>query len=111
MIANDMKKRRQVMPTDKKEVTKLVQEAIDKGASSAEEIHRAIADLPITVLENLGVAGETTKSFKNIQDTTIGAIYELVHDINHSVTDLASDLLKTAEKSTASSTKKEKTEA
>jgi hypothetical protein len=30
---------------------------------------------------------------KEIQDRSIGAIYKLVHDINHKVVDLATDLL------------------
>lgn len=86
------------MKSDKEHVAKLVQEAVDKGASTAEEIHRSIADLPITVLENMGVAGETTQNVKKLQDTTIGAIYELVREINHQVTDLADELISSATK-------------
>ena len=96
---------------DKENIAKVVQEAVDKGASTAEEIHRSIADLPIKVLENLGVGSETTKNVKDFQDTTIGAIYELVHDINHQVTDLASDLIHTKKEVKKSSSKKEKEKA
>ena len=81
------------MKTDKQEVAKLIKEAVDKGATTAEEIHRSIADLPITVLESLGLGDKTTQEVKKIQDTTIGAIYELVHDINHHVADLATDII------------------
>ena len=59
---------------------------------TAEEINRAILDLPVTVLENLGL-GDTASQVKKVQDSTIGAIYTLIRDINHKVADLAEDLL------------------
>jgi uncharacterized protein YaaR (DUF327 family) len=73
-------------------LTRLVEEVIDQGASTAEEINRAILELPVTVLESLGLE-ETAGDVKKIQDISIGAIYELIHDINHKVADLATDLL------------------
>lgn len=84
------------MKTNEKELTKLIEETIDKGATTAEEIHRAITNLPITVLERLGASEETTQGVRKVQDSTIGAIYELVHDINHKVLGLASDLIEDA---------------
>ena len=73
-------------------LTRLIEEAIDKGADTAEEINRAILDLPITVLDSLGMEN-TSNEVKKVQDGTIGAIYQLVHDINHKVADLATELL------------------
>jgi uncharacterized protein YaaR (DUF327 family) len=73
-------------------LTRLIEEAIDKGADTAEEINRAILDLPITVLDSLGMEN-TSNEVKKVQDSTIGAIYQLVHDINHKVADLATELL------------------
>lgn len=82
----------------KETVAKLLQEAVDKGATTAEEIHRSIADLPLKVLDNMGIAQETTENVKKLSDASIGAIYQLVHDINHQVTDLADDFIKKAAK-------------
>ena len=76
-------------------LTRLIEEAIDKGADTAEEINRAILDLPITVLDSLGMEN-TSNEVKKVQDSTIGAIYQLVHDINHKVADLATELLEQA---------------
>jgi hypothetical protein len=73
-------------------LARLVEDIIDKGANTAEEINRAILDLPVTVLENLGL-GDTAEHVKKVQDSTIGAIYTLIRDINHKVADLAEDLL------------------
>ncbi len=81
------------MKINKLEIAKLVEEAVDKGATTAEEIHRSVADLPLTVLERLGVPEQTSKEAKEVQNKTIGAIYELVRDINHNVADLASDII------------------
>ena len=81
------------MKTDEKELTKLIEETIDKGATTAEDIHRAITSLPITMLERLGASEEATQGARKIQDSTIGSIYELVHDINHKVLGLANDLI------------------
>ncbi len=73
-------------------LTRLVEEIIEKGASTAEEINRAILDLPVTMLDSLGLE-ETAADVKKVQDRSIGAIYKLIRDINHKVADLASDLL------------------
>jgi len=78
---------------DEQKLAQLVEEAIDKGASTAEEIHRAVMDLPVTVLGKLGLAS-TAKQVKKIQDSSIGALYDLIHEINHQVASLARDLLK-----------------
>jgi hypothetical protein len=78
--------------SDEPRLARLVEDVIDKGANTAEEINRAILDLPVTVLENLGLC-DTAEQVKKVQDSTIGAIYTLIRDINHKVADLAADLL------------------
>ena len=75
------------------ELVRLVQDVIEQGANTAEDIHRAVLDLPVTMLEKLGLE-DTAAEVKKVQDSTIGAIYELIHDINREVGVLAKDLLK-----------------
>lgn len=84
--------------SDEQELSRLVEEVIDKGATTAEEINRAILDLPITVLERLGLE-DTAEDVKKVQDNSIGAIYNLVREINHKVADLATDLLESRRES------------
>ena len=74
-------------------LTRLIEEIIEQGADTAEEINRAVLDLPVIVLENLGLRA-TAKDVKKVQESSIGAIYKLIHEINHQVADLAADLLK-----------------
>ena len=88
--------------TEKQSVTELVQDAIDKGATTVEDIHKSIADLPLKVLEQSQLLKEPAKEARRIQDHTIGAIYDVIRNINEKVGDLASELLaKAAERKTA----------
>jgi len=78
--------------SEEPKLARLIEDIIDKGANTAEEINRAILALPVTMLESLG-RGDTAEHVKKIQDSSIGAIYALIRDINHKVADLAEDLL------------------
>ena len=71
----------------------LVQQAIDDGADSVEEIHKSIATLPLDVLERLDLFKETVKDVRKVQDTSIGAIYDLIHKVNREVGKLATEML------------------
>jgi hypothetical protein len=73
-------------------LTRLIEEVIEKGANTAEEINRAVLELPISVLGSLGLEDTATEVGK-VQDISIGAIYKFIHDINHRVADLATELL------------------
>ena len=86
------------MPSSKKTLGRLVQDEIDKGATTVEEIHRAIADLPLKVLEESDLLKGPAKEVRRVQDHTIGAIYDLIRDINHKVGTFASELLAEAAK-------------
>ena len=79
---------------DKKELNELVEDAVNKGATTVEEIHREIANLPLSVLERAGLLEEATGKVRSLQDASIGAIYDTIRDVNSKVTTLASDLLK-----------------
>jgi hypothetical protein len=78
---------------DGKRIAHLVQQAVDDGASSVEEIHRAIAGMPLDVLERLDLFEKTVKDVRKVQDTSIGAIYDLIHKVNREVAKLATELL------------------
>ena len=86
------KKRKAPKKTDQQKLTRLIEDIIDKGATTAEDINRAVLDLPVAVLVSLGLE-ETAGEVKKIQDISIGTIYQLIRDINHQVADTAADLL------------------
>ena len=71
----------------------LVQELIDKGATSVEQIHRAIADMPFETLEKIEPLESATKSTKKIHDNTVGGVYDIIRKVNKEVGKLAEELL------------------
>lgn len=80
--------------SEKRTVADLVQEAINKGANTAEEIHRSIANLPLKVLEEIEFFKGPVKEVRRIQDRSIGALYDLIRRINQEVAKLAGQMLK-----------------
>ena len=78
---------------DLRKLADAVQREVDAGADTVEEIHRAIAALPLDVLEKLDVFEATVRDVRKAQAASIGAVYKLIHKVNHEVGKLAADLL------------------
>jgi hypothetical protein len=77
-----------------KGLASFIQDAIDKGATTVEEIHKSIVNLPLKVLEESELLGRPAKEVRRVQDQTIGAIYDVIRGINRQVGTLASGLLR-----------------
>lgn len=71
----------------------LVSDIVDAGADSVEAIHKAIADLPLEVLEKRGLLDEAGPESRRAVDQTIGSIYDTIRDVNKEVTSMAGDIL------------------
>ena len=82
---------------DQKALSERIEEAVNEGATSAEEIHRRIADLPLTALERVGLFERTAADVRKLNEASIGAVYDLIRDVNHEVTKLAGELLERAQ--------------
>ena len=82
----------------RKALASFVQDAIDKGATTVEEIHRSIADLPLKMLEESELLRGPAKEVRRLRDHTIGAVYDVIRGINQEVGTLASKLLDEAAK-------------
>ena len=78
---------------DEKAVIELIEEAVHKGATTVEDVHREIANLPITVLEQLGLFEKTMSEVRRVQDVSIGAIYDVIRDVNHQIAKLAGEFV------------------
>ena len=74
-------------------LVEVVQDAVDEGAKTVEEIHRSVAALPLEALERLDLFEQTVKDVRKVQDASIGAIYDLIHKVNREVAKLARELL------------------
>jgi predicted RNase H-related nuclease YkuK (DUF458 family) len=86
------------MTSDRKTFIRFIQDAIDKGATTVEEVHKSIADLPLRILEESELLKESAKEVKRVQDHTIGAIYRTIREVNEQVGTYASELLADATK-------------
>lgn len=76
----------------------LVQTAIDKGATSVEDVHKAIANMPLNVLEKIGPLETPAKEFKRIHENSVGAVYDIIRKVNNQVGEIAGSLIGQAEK-------------
>ncbi len=83
---------------EKKTLTRLIQDAIDKGATTVEGIHKSIADLPLKILQETDLLRGPAKEAKRVQDQSIGANYDVLRDVNEKVGKFASELLAEASK-------------
>lgn len=75
----------------------LVQEAVDKGATTVEQIHQTIAAMPLDALEKRGLLTDKTTGLRETQAATIGTVYDAIRRINQEVGKLASGLIETIE--------------
>jgi hypothetical protein len=64
--------------SERKALASFIHDAIDKGATTVEEIHKSIADLPLKMLEESELLRESAKEVRRVQDHTIGAIYDVI---------------------------------
>jgi hypothetical protein len=63
----------------------LVQQAIDRGATSVEQIHQYIADLPFEALEKSGLIDDGPLRLRERKRRTIGVVYDAIRRINSEV--------------------------
>jgi hypothetical protein len=68
-----------------------VQEAVDRGATSVEQIHQYIADLPFEALEKSGLLEQDKLKLREKQRRSIGMVYDAIRRINREVGQLISD--------------------
>ena len=79
-----------------KHLQELVQDAIDKGATNVEQVHRRIAEMPFSTLEKF--ASGPAKKANEVSQHTIGTIYESIRSLNDKVGRLAEQLLDRGDK-------------
>ena len=74
-----------------------VQEAVDRGATSVEQIHQYIAGLPFEALEKSGLLEDDKLKLREKQRRSIGMIYDAIRRINREIGQLISDLFENVE--------------
>ncbi len=71
----------------------LVEEAIENGANSVEEIHQTIASQPLEILKNIAPLENASETIQDFQERTIGSVYETIRTVNTQVAELAKKML------------------
>lgn len=78
-------------------VVQVVQDAIDRGARTVEEVHLSVAALPIQALRSLGAPEAATERADDLLQSTIGTIYDSILLVNRRVAEVAEGLLASAQ--------------
>jgi hypothetical protein len=81
------------MTKERQSLAEMIEEAVDKGTTAVEEIHKSIADLPLKLLEESELVRKPAREVRRLQDRAIGAIYDVVRDTNRRVAKLVSELV------------------
>ena len=68
-----------------------IQEAVDRGATSVEQIHQYIADLPFEALEKSGLLEQDKLKLREKKRRSIGMVYDAIRRINREIGQLISD--------------------
>lgn len=76
-----------------KNLQELVQDSINKGATSVEEVHRSIASLPFDQLEKIAMLESSSQRARKLTDQSIGAVYDSIRTLNERAGKIARDLL------------------
>jgi polyhydroxyalkanoate synthesis regulator phasin len=79
----------------------MVQQAVDRGATSVEQIHQYVADLPFEALERTGLLEDDRLGLRQKQQRTIGMVYEAIRRINDEVGRFVSDQIENLEEGRA----------
>ncbi len=69
----------------------MIQEAVDRGATSVEQIHQYIADLPFEALERSGLLDDSKLKLRDKKTRTIGMVYDAIRGINKQIGQMISD--------------------
>lgn len=76
-----------------KDLQELVQDAIDKGATSVEEVHRTIAGMPFEQLSKIAILESPSQKARDFTDQSIGAVYDSIRTLNQRAGKIARELL------------------
>lgn len=83
--------------TDLLKVKDLIQQAIDRGATTVEQIHQIVAALPFDILSQIEPLEETARTAKSLHQQSIGRVYDVIRRVNETVGKLAGEMLASAE--------------
>ena len=76
-----------------KDLKDLVQQAIDDGANSAEDVHNRIAAMPFDQLEKVAAIEGLVHSARSLHDQSVQSVYDTIREVNRRAWKLADEAL------------------
>ncbi|HEY4409952.1 MAG TPA: hypothetical protein VGO87_08715 [Acidimicrobiia bacterium] len=86
--------------TNAEEIRAVVQQAIDAGATTVEEVHQKIAAMPLEALKRFDSTGTAEKA-QDLTTRSIGTVYDTIRQINEQIGDFAQQVLAGATSATS----------
>ena len=71
-----------------------VRDAIDKGATTTEEVQKEIAKMPFDIIGKMEPMKTTADGLHDLTDWSIGKVYDAIRGVNQKVSDYADVILK-----------------
>jgi len=88
-----------------KELKDKVKEAVDKGATSIEEVQKEVAKMPFDIIGKMEPMKTTADGLHDLTDWSIGKVHDMIRGVNQKVSDYA-DVILRAEKDEKEKVKK-----
>lgn len=76
-----------------KDLKDMVQQAIDDGATSAEEVHNKIAGMPFDQLEKIAAIEGLVQSARSLHDESVQNVYDAIREVNRRAWKIADEIL------------------
>lgn len=73
-------------------VKDMIQNAIDRGATTVEDVHKSIASIPFDIAQKNGLFQEDAEKAREVTMESIGYVYDKIREINQLVGELANDM-------------------
>jgi hypothetical protein len=93
--------------TDLEGIRAMVQDAINSGATTVEDIHKKIASMPLATFKNVEGVGSWAQSTEDMTHATIGTIYESIRQVNDQVGQISKQMLEASGAAGRGGTKEE----
>jgi hypothetical protein len=84
--------------SDLQEMQNVVRDAVDDAAENVEKVHQKIISLPPKYLGKIERFEDLSSDIQEVQEKTLGHVYDLIKTINNKFNDIAVDVLKRSEK-------------
>ncbi|HEY0973908.1 MAG TPA: hypothetical protein VGE57_05395 [Solimonas sp.] len=75
----------------------IVQQAIERGATSVQQIHEYVGNLPFEALDRAGLLDDRVQGLREKHQRTVGTVYDAIRRINREIGQLISDQIENLE--------------